>query len=165
MTILYTLTVDVLRESGLDQSSAESAAAAAWFAPDPVALARPFTHLPTLFGALRQNGVRVAIATIDDREPTEAMLKGLGIAEWVDTMVCADDGVPVKPAPDMAQVICERLSVKADRAVVVGDSVADLRMGKAAGAGLCVGVSAGVSAAEALAPYADVVIGSIAELV
>jgi phosphoglycolate phosphatase len=46
----------------------------------------------------------------------------------------------------------------------VGDSVADLQMGRAAGAGRCIGVLTGVGTAADLAPYADVTLRSIAEL-
>ena len=165
MSILYPLTVSVMRECGLSQPAAESAVAAAWHIPDPVLLARPFADLPALFGTLRTHGVKVAIATTDDRAPTEATLAGLGAAPFVDTMVCADDGLPVKPAPDMVTTICDRLGVPLARTVVVGDSAADLQMGRGARAGLVVGVLSGISAAETLAPLADVVIESVARLV
>ena len=83
----------------------------------------------------------------------------------VDAMVCADDGLPAKPAPDAALALCRRLGVPPAQAAMVGDSLADLRMGRAAGVGLLVGVSSGLSDAEALRTEADVVLGSVAELV
>jgi phosphoglycolate phosphatase len=46
----------------------------------------------------------------------------------------------------------------------VGDSAADLAMGRSAGAGLVVGVLTGVGRRDDLAPLADVVIASVAEL-
>jgi phosphoglycolate phosphatase len=48
---------------------------------------------------------------------------------------------------------------------MVGDNVAELHMGRAAGAGLVVGVLSGVSSAEILAPLADIVLPSVAGLV
>src|SRR5574341_720913 len=165
MQELRTLVLSILRTVGLPPSDAELALAAVWRAPDPVALARPFTHLPTLFRRLRSNGIKVAIATTDDREPTLATLAGLGVGEMVDAMVCADDGLAVKPAPDMVTAICSRLNTSAARAVVVGDSAADLQMGKRAGAGLVVGVLSGVSSHETLAPHADAIVESIARLI
>ena len=48
--------------------------------------------------------------------------------------------------------------------MVIGDTVSDLKMARAAGAGLCVGVLSGVSNARDLAQYADVLIESIDEL-
>ena len=47
---------------------------------------------------------------------------------------------------------------------MIGDSIADLRMGRGAGAGLVIGVLSGVGTPAELAPLADVVLGSVAEL-
>ncbi len=165
MVRLRALTVEVLRELGLPPADAEAAVAAAWHIPDPVTLARPFTDLAALFGALRQRGIKIAIATTDDRAPTEATLAGvLGVASLVDAMVCADDGVPVKPRPDMVFAVCRTTGVDPAHSIVVGDSVADLQMGKAAGAGLVVGVLSGVSSDTELKPYADLVLASVEAL-
>jgi phosphoglycolate phosphatase len=73
--------------------------------------------------------------------------------------------VPVKPAPDMVVTLCRVLGIAPARAAVVGDAVDDLEMGRAAAAGLVVGVLSGVSPAALLAPHADVVIPSVAELI
>jgi phosphoglycolate phosphatase len=47
---------------------------------------------------------------------------------------------------------------------VVGDTAADLRMGRAAGAALIVAVLTGVGGRADLTPLADVVIASVEEL-
>ncbi|MEK7327399.1 MAG: HAD family hydrolase [Chloroflexota bacterium] len=159
------LTVQTLHDSGLAADSVESAMRAAWHLPDPVALARPLTHLPTLFNQLHQLGAKVAVATIDDREPTQATLAGLGVDSLVDALVCADDGLPLKPAPDMILTLCKGLGVTPAQTAMVGDSTQDLEMARAAGVGLAVGVSSGVTPAETLRPLADVVLPSIANLV
>jgi phosphoglycolate phosphatase-like HAD superfamily hydrolase len=165
MAILRGLTVDVLREAGLSSAVAEAATTAAWHEPDPVALAVPLTNLQSLFSALRHHNLKIAIATTDDRASTVATLAGLGVAPLVDALVCADDGVPVKPAPDMVLTLCRTLDVSPSHAAVVGDSTADLQMGRAAGAGLVVGVLSGVSDAPTLEPLADAILPSIADLV
>jgi len=162
---LRDLTVDMLRGMGLASEAAAAAVTAAWHIPDPVTLARPFTDLRALFSGLRERGLKVAIATTDDRAPTEATLAGLGVAPLVEAIVCADDGVPVKPAPDMVFALCRAMGVAPAQCIVVGDTAADLQMGRAAGAGLVVGVLSGVSSAEVLKPYADGVIASVAELI
>jgi phosphoglycolate phosphatase len=105
------------------------------------------------------------VATTDDRGPTERTLAALGLAELVDGLVCADDGVPVKPAPDMVIALCGRLGIDPARVAVVGDSVADLEMARRAGAGLVVGVLSGVGEQGQLASLADVVLQSVADFV
>jgi phosphoglycolate phosphatase len=47
---------------------------------------------------------------------------------------------------------------------VVGDNVDDLRMGRAAGVGLVIGVLSGVSAASMLTPPADLLLPSVENL-
>jgi phosphoglycolate phosphatase-like HAD superfamily hydrolase len=164
MDELRELCGQVLRAAGLPAASAAAATQAAWYIPDPVALAKPLADLPALFGALRARGARIAIATTDDRAPTEATLAGLGVAELVDALACGDDGHALKPAPDAVLKLCARLGVAPAQAAVIGDTSADLRMGRAAGAGLTIGVLSGVGSAELLAPLADVVLPSIAAL-
>lgn len=161
---LRALTIATLRDEGLDAAAADDAVARSWDPPDPVALAHPLADLERLFGALRGRGIRIAVATSDDRRPTEATLAGLGVAGLVDATVCADDGLPVKPAPDTFLRLCSGLGVDPGRAAMVGDSTADVAMGRAAGAGLVIGVLSGVGTRAELEPLADVVLGSIAEL-
>jgi phosphoglycolate phosphatase len=57
--------------------------------------------------------------------------------------------------------LCAELDIPVGRTAVVGDSPADLRMARAAGVGLVVGVLTGVGARSDLEPQADVVIGSV----
>jgi phosphoglycolate phosphatase-like HAD superfamily hydrolase len=165
MAVLRGLTVDVVVGAGLDRSAAEAATGRAWHPPDPVALARPLADLALLFQALRGVGTRVGVATSDDRTPTERTLQALGVATLIDATVCADDGIPVKPDPAMVLHLCALTGAAAGRTAVVGDSVADLRMGRAAGAALCLGVESGTATRQELEPFADLVLPSVAALV
>ena len=164
MARLRQLTVAVLVDGGSRPDDAEAAVAQAWFAPDPEHLSHPLADLRALLGALREDGRRIAIATSDDRDPTQRTLAVLGVADLVDATVCADDGLPVKPAPDMVLHVCERLGVDPQRAAMVGDSPADLRMARSAGAGRVIGVLTGVGERDDLEPLADLVIGSVEQL-
>lgn len=164
MASLRELVVDVLRAAGCNEAAVQAAITAAWRPPDPAALAHPLADLPQLFGAIRAYGARIAIATTDDRAPTLATLAALGVAPLVDALACADDGLPDKPAPDMVLALCRSLGVPPAHTVVVGDNVVDLLMGRAAGVGLVIGVLSGLGAAADLAPHADRLLPSIAEL-
>ncbi|HEX7949071.1 MAG TPA: HAD family hydrolase [Candidatus Limnocylindrales bacterium] len=164
MARLRDWTRGILLERGLREPAADMALEEAWHAPDPVALARPLVDLPGLFGRLRATGRRIAVATSDDRDPTERTLAALGLPGLIDAVVCADDGFPVKPAPDVIVHLCSTLGIEPARTAVVGDSVADLEMGRRAGAGLVVGVLTGVADAAHLAPFADHVVASVADL-
>jgi phosphoglycolate phosphatase-like HAD superfamily hydrolase len=162
---LRLLTVDAVRRfAGVGPVAAEEAVRVAWHPPDPVALAAPLADLPALFGAIHARGARVAVATSDDRAPTMATLEALGALALVDAHACADDGIPVKPAPGMVLAVCAELGVTPGRAAVVGDAPADLEMARAAGSGLVVGVLSGVGSVDDLGPLADALIPSIASL-
>jgi phosphoglycolate phosphatase len=156
--------LDVLRAAGLSPEVAQAAMASHWFTPDPVGTIVPLTDLKNLFEALRSCGIKIAIATSDDRDLTETMVRAQNLSALVDIIVCADDGLVIKPAPDMILSICRRLDVACAQTVMIGDNVPDLQMGRAAGAGLIIGVLSGVGDEAGLAPYADFLLPSIEQL-
>ena len=153
-----------VEEAGAGPAAAAAAVAGAWHAPDPVVLARPVTDLGALLRRLRVRVATFAVATSDDRQPTERTLAALGVAGEFASITCADDGIRTKPAPDPVLHLCGRLGIAPARTAVVGDSPADLLMGRSAGAARCIGVLTGVGDQASLGPHADVVLGSIADL-
>jgi phosphoglycolate phosphatase-like HAD superfamily hydrolase len=162
---LRLITGAVLHEVGFAASAVQTAMSTAWYLPDPLALAQPVTDLSVLFGALRRHGLKIGVATSDDRSLTEAALAQLGVAAQVDALVCADDGLPIKPAPDMILTICQNLGLLPAKAVMVGDNVVDLQMGRRAGVGQTVGVLSGLGSEPELTPYADILLPTVAELI
>ena len=162
---LRAITLEMLRAAGLSVQAAEAAMQSNWTLPDPITLARPITDLAELFTSLQNLGIKVAIATSDDHAPTETTLEALDVIHLVDALICADDGLPIKPAPDVILAICRRLDVSPGKSVMVGDNTVDLQMGRAAGVGLTVGVLSGLASAEALGKYADIVLPSVSEII
>ena len=158
---LRELMIEVVASAGMPLTEASCAVAQAWHVPDPVTLAQPFTDLRNLFMNIHRLGIRIAIATSDDREPTRALLEAFGVEDLVATMVCADDGIPAKPAPAMVTTICQRIRIDPGQALVVGDTVADLQMARSAGAGYAIGVLSGVGSLANLTPLADLLIDTI----
>ena len=63
----------------LANEAARRAVETAWFMPDPVGTAVPTADLGPLFEALVATGRRIAVATTDDRAPTEATLRALDL--------------------------------------------------------------------------------------
>jgi len=122
------------------------------------------TDLKELLSALRRRVPTFAVATSDDREPTERTLAALGIAGEMAALACADDGIRPKPAPDPVLHLCSALGTTPARTAVIGDSPADMRMARAAGAGRVIGVLSGVGDRATLEPLADLVLDSIADL-
>jgi len=155
---------EYVAEAGAGPAAAAEAVADAWHAPDPVALAQPVTDLRALLGRLRARVPTFAVATSDDRGPTERTLEALGVAGEFAALSCADDGRPTKPAPDPVLYLCSSLGVPPERTAVVGDAPADLRMGRAAGVRSVIAVLTGVGDRASLEPLADVLLDSIEAL-
>ena len=164
MAQLRSLITWVVRGTGMSAGEADAVMRALWFVPDATR-ATPLADLRLVFEALCADGIAIAIATSDDRAPAEATLMKLGVAGMVSALVAADDFTPTKPAPDMVLHLCANLQIGPAWAVMVGDSVADMQMGHAAGVGACIGVLSGVSAHADLASAADVVLPSISSLI
>jgi phosphoglycolate phosphatase len=154
----------VLRRWCPSVSAARRILAEAWFEPDPVEHAVPLADLPGLFATLRSAGRSIAVATTDDRAPTEATLAGLGVAGLVQVLLCGDDDGPTKPEPAALVALADRLRMAIGRTAMVGDTTADLRMARAAGA-RAIGVASGVESAADLALQADLVVASVADLI
>ena len=164
MALLRSAVGDVLVRAGVGEPAARDAVDRAWFVPDPVASAKPVGDIAGVFRRLRAAGRRIAVATSDDHAPAAATLAGLGLDGLVDVVIGADDGVASKPAADMVLLACASVGVAPSRTAVVGDSLADLEMGRAAGAARVMGVLSGVSGRAELEPFADALLSSVAEL-
>ena len=165
MAAIEELVGAVLRRWCPSVAAARRILAEAWFEPDPVERAVPMADLPALFDALRGSGRQIAVATTDDRRPTEATLAGLGIAALVADVVCGDDDGPRKPDPATLVGVATRLGIEVARTAMVGDTPADLGMARAAGAGRSIGVRSGVADDAALTPHADLVLDSVGDLI
>ena len=163
MTELRQFTGQFLCERGLPPERVQAALDAAWHLPDPVARARPHFDLAWLFGGLRVQGLKIAVATSDDRAGTQATLAAHGAGGLVDVLVCADDGIPIKPEPEMVWAVCAATGCRPAECLMVGDAVVDMQMARAAGC-VGVGVLSGLASAEQLGPWADVLLNNVAEL-
>lgn len=164
---LQTIVAVTLYQNGLSWPAAEDKAREAFQATAQMPLSdliEPAGDVRSLFASLRAAGVRVAVVTTDHRAETEETLRILGAAHLLDHLVCGDDGIPVKPAPDMLLAACQHLGVRPERTAVVGDTMGDLLMGRRAGAGFRVAVLTGAGTRELLSPNADALLGSIDEI-
>lgn len=137
----------------------------AWQPPDPTVNVYPLADIAQLFGHLRHLGVMIAVATADNREPTMATLAHLGVIHHVSAFACADDAnMPPKPAPDKIWAVCQAVGVHPHDTIMIGDTPADMQMGRNAGVMAQIGVTSGVSTADELARWASWVMPTVADL-
>jgi phosphoglycolate phosphatase len=124
----------------------------------------PLADLPVLFSQLKSTCIKIGIASSDSAEAVAATITTLGLETMVDFHCGYDSGFGPKPEPGMIFGFCSALGLEPNQIAMVGDSTHDLGMGRAAHAGLSIGVLSGTGSRESLAPLADVLIASIADL-
>ena len=114
--------------------------------------------------ALNAAGYRLGLATNDSTAGAERTLAALGISNLFDVAYGYDSVERPKPAPDVIHAFAVRADLALAEIAFVGDNRHDLEAGRAAHAGLVVGVLSGTGTPDTLAPLADVLLGSVAEL-
>ena len=77
-------------------------------------------------------GIKTALVTSKDHKELESFLNRFSARDCVDATVCASDVSSPKPDPESARRACELLGVKPENAIMVGDSIYDLRCARGA---------------------------------
>jgi phosphoglycolate phosphatase len=126
--------------------------------------ARPVTDLGLLFRRLRERGLDLGVATADSTRAAQAALTAVGVGDQVDFIAGYDADCGAKPSPSVVHAFCGHVGLVAGEVAVVGDSVVDAEMARAAGAGLAIGVLTGPTPRELLEPAVDRLVASIADL-
>jgi phosphoglycolate phosphatase len=123
----------------------------------------PAAPLVPLFAELRARGLALGVATNDGIGPVTRHLTEAGLAELVDFVAGYDSGHGAKPGPGMLLAFARAAGVAPAEALMVGDSTHDLFAARAAGMP-AVAVLTGHAEAADLAPHAEAVLDTIAEL-
>jgi phosphoglycolate phosphatase len=140
--------------TGFDTFTAEQGAAKS------VPLPGSREALATLHGS----GLRLGLATNDSTGGAEKTLLALGVAQMFEAAYGYDAVANPKPAPDTIYAFSDLTGLKPSEIAMVGDNRHDLEMARAGGAGLAIGVLSGTGTRESLAPMADVILDSVADL-
>lgn len=133
------------------------------FAAETLASLMPIGDPVAVLDALRERGLALGLATNDGEASARAQLTALGLAGHMGFVAGYDSGHGGKPEPGMVLAFAAAIGVDPGRVALVGDTTHDLRAARAAGA-VAVAVLSGPATRDALAPYADHVIGSVADL-
>jgi phosphoglycolate phosphatase len=100
--------------------------------------ARLYPWTSRVLEELKARGLKLAITTHTVPGLAERILDHFGIAEYFDALVRGGEAPRPKPSPDPIILACERLGVRPEEAVYVGDNIVDVLAGRAAG---CVAVA------------------------
>lgn len=113
---------------------------------------------------LAQAGVRLAVASSKGREALRESLAALGVAERLEVVIGAEDAERPKPDPEPVSRVLERTGGPPERTLVVGDTVHDVRMGRAAGCATAFVTYGYGDREEALREAPDWVVDSLPQL-
>ncbi|CAN5151973.1 HAD family hydrolase [soil metagenome] len=103
---------------------------------------RAFDGARELVKAIADRGYQVVLATSAPEDELKMLRKTLKIEDDIAIVTSDSDVEQAKPAPDIVGVALERAGVSADRAIMVGDSVWDVKGAGAAGV-RCIGFRSG----------------------
>jgi phosphoglycolate phosphatase len=118
--------------------------------------------LPAFLEQCAAASLKLGVVTSDSLATTGEQLEWLGISGYFDAVVTRDRVKHGKPAPEMAETACRELGLLPGETVIIGDSNADMQLGKGAGLRLAVGIAPEGSAAHLL--DADIVISGFPQL-
>jgi phosphoglycolate phosphatase len=122
-----------------------------------------FADTIALLKALTEYDKVLAIATGKGRDGLQRVLKQTQIGHYFKASRCADE-TSSKPSPQMLYSILDELGIKAEHALMVGDSKYDLQMAQAAGVD-SIGITVGVHGRAELSRYQPkAIVDSLTEL-
>lgn len=119
--------------------------------------------LAPVLDALRGAGKRLGVMTNDAEAAARAHMRQLGALAAFDVILGSDSGHGAKPDGAPLLAAARMMGAAPARTAMVGDSTHDLIAGRAAGM-VTIGVTSGMAPAQVLAPHADLVLGSVADL-
>jgi phosphoglycolate phosphatase len=112
----------------------------------------------------QRRGIALACITNKKGEFTEPLLNRLNMRRYFDAVVSGDDFIKRKPDPAPLLHVMRQLGVTAEQTLMVGDSVTDVKTGRAAGTAVAA-VSYGYNHGENIADARpDWVIDSLTEI-
>ena len=126
-----------VRLTSLELSARETDAAfdrlVAHYRASPAAMSRLNDWVAEVMMALHAEGTRIAICTNKAEEFVLRILDALDARRWTHAVVGQLDGRPKKPDPEPLLLAIRLAGGDASRAVMVGDSAADVGAARAAG--------------------------------
>jgi len=113
---------------------------------------------------MKNSGYRLGCVTNKAGEFTLPILRDLGVEDYFEVIICGDDTPRKKPDPLPLLTAAERMSVKPEKSMMLGDSQSDVKAARAAGFQI-VCMSYGYNHGEDIRSFdPDAVIDSFTEL-
>jgi len=108
---------------------------------------KPFEGVEKMLLDLKKMGLKIGICTSQHAQMLRLTLESFRLP--ADLAISRDDVANGKPAPDQINLLCKKLSVRPEKALMVGDWTGDISAGKSAGT-MTAGVLTGICTMEEL---------------
>lgn len=102
--------------------------------------AKPIVGICELLESCRNSGILLGVVTSDRTSEAVEHLGWIELSSYFKSIVGRDRVTRGKPDPEMVVLSCRELGVSPKEVVVIGDSNVDMRMGKAAGVMMTIGL-------------------------
>jgi HAD superfamily hydrolase (TIGR01509 family) len=141
-----------------EQGKAIAKSRVRWFKERELETIPPTRGARELLEAVHARGARVVVATSAKKEELDGLLARGDLGPLVDIATTSDDAEESKPDPDIISAALKKAGVRADEAVMVGDTQYDIEAAHKAGVA-CVALLCGgndqTTLGDADAIYAD----------
>jgi len=115
--------------------------------------------------SIREMGLKMALFTLTGEAAVNRILQRFDLKDYFKVVVPRERAPILKPHPAHLKEVIRELNVRENEVLVVGDSIYDVKCGKALGC-IVVGVASGISTPRKLREAgADYVLNSITELI
>jgi pyrophosphatase PpaX len=125
----------------------------------------PYEGIAEVLDRLQARGARTGIVSLKPRRAGERELDITGLRSWIGSRVWGDDVERPKPEPDGVLRALSEMEADPDRTLVIGDSPADIMMGRSAGTFTAAALWGGSSRDRLLAEAPDFALASPADLI
>lgn len=96
-------------------------------------MVRPFEGMTDLIRTLKEKEYKTGILTSRLKPSTMAGLEKFGLIPYIDSIVTYEDCAKFKPDPEPMYTVLKKLGVRPEEALMVGDSLFDIRCAHNAG--------------------------------
>ena len=120
-------------------------------------------HTLELLKAMKDAGMRTAIASSSTREEVTSQMAALGALPYFDTCVCGDQVTKSKPAPEIFLLACDALDIRPEEGIGLEDSFNGVRTCKASGLNTRM-VPAIIRPDDEMKGLADIILPSLKEV-
>ncbi len=126
-------------------------------------LTKLFPDVEETLKALKEKGIKIAVATIRSKITSIGSLQQTGLDKYIDLVLSIEDVVNPKPAPDCVIKAGEHFNIPMSEIFMIGDRHSDIESGKNAGA-KTIGVTYGNDGGDISKANPDYVINDIKEI-